>query len=156
MLQQLWSLPCSGAVLIFLCWGFVVLPYRVPALDYIGYSVYTNNPVRAPQRGHGAPQIRFAIESQLDMIAEELGIDPIEIRLKNARRKGEMLPNGDPIRNAGLVECIEEAAKRTDFLRKYWENTTQQKENKHIKSGVGIGVSSYFTVPLSTRIILQQ
>jgi len=135
----------SGAVLIFLCWGFVVLPYRVPALDYIGYSIYTNNPVRAPQRGHGAPQIRFAIESQLDMIAEELGIDPIEIRLKNARRKGEMLPNGDPIRNAGLVECIEEAAKRTDFLKKYWENTTQQKESNYIKSGIGIGVSSYFT-----------
>lgn len=135
----------SGAVLIFLCWGFVVLPYRVPALDYIGYSVYTNNPVRAPQRGHGAPQIRFAIESQLDMIAEELGIDPIEIRLKNARRKGETLPNGDPIRNAGLIECIQEATNRTDFLKKYLENTRQQKLNSHIKSGIGIGVSSYFT-----------
>lgn len=135
----------SGVVMIFLCWGFVVLPYRVPALDYIGYSVYTNNPVRAPQRGHGAPQIRFAIESQLDMMAEELGIDPIEIRLKNARRKGEILPNGDPIRNAGLVECIQEAANRTDFLKKYWENTKQQKESDHIKSGIGVGVSSYFT-----------
>ena len=135
----------SGVVMIFLCWGFIVLPYRVPALDYIGYSVYTNNPVRAPQRGHGAPQIRFAIESQLDMIAEELGIDPIEIRLKNARRRGEILPNGDSIGNAGLMECIQEAAHKTDFVKKYRENTTQQTQGNHIKSGIGIGVSSYFT-----------
>lgn len=135
----------SGAVCIFLCWGFIILPYRIPALDYVGYSIYTNNPVRAPQRGHGAPQIRFAIESQLDMIAEELGIEPIEIRLKNARRRGEILPNGDPIKNAGLVECIQSAAEKTDFLRKYRENAGQQKENRRIKSGIGIGVSSYFT-----------
>ena len=65
----------SGVVVIFLSWGFTMVPYRLPNLKYEGYAVYTNNPVRAPQRGHGAPQLRFAVESQMDMIAEELGID---------------------------------------------------------------------------------
>jgi len=138
----------SGVVCIFLCWGFIILPYRIPALDYIGYSIYTNNPVRAPQRGHGAPQIRFAVESQMDIIAEELGIDPIEIRLKNARQKGDILPNGDTIKNAGLIECIKEIEKKTDFRKKYSKNIKVIKEYKNstrYRRGIGIGVSSYFT-----------
>lgn len=135
----------SGVVMIFLSWGFIVLPYRIPAVDYIGYSVYTNNPVRAPQRGHGAPKIRFAVESQMDMIAEELGIDPVSIRLKNARIEGEVLPNGDSIKNAGLMHCIQEAADRVDFLRKYEINKSSRNSSSSIKYGIGMGVSSYFT-----------
>jgi 4-hydroxybenzoyl-CoA reductase subunit alpha len=103
----------SGVVVIFLAWGFIMVPYRLPHLKYEGYAVYTNNPIRAPQRGHGAPQLRFAVDSQLDMIAEELGLDPIEIRLRNARVPGEALPNGDNVHNCGLRECIEKAAERT-------------------------------------------
>jgi CO/xanthine dehydrogenase Mo-binding subunit len=135
----------SGVVMIFLSWGFIVLPYRIPAVDYIGYSIYTNHPVRAPQRGHGAPKIRFAVESQLDMIAEELGMDPIAIRLRNARKPGEVLPNGDSIKKAGLIDCIQRAAERTDFVRKYEMNRSSQKDAAHIKHGIGVGVSSYFT-----------
>ena len=135
----------SGVVMIFLSWGFIVLPYRIPAIDYIGYSVYTNNPVRAPQRGHGAPKIRFAVESQLDMIAEKLGIDPITIRLRNARTEGEVLPNGDSIKKAGLTQCIRQAADKVGFVGKYGANRASQKSSSHIKHGIGIGVSSYFT-----------
>lgn len=148
----------SGVVMVFLSWGFVVLPYRIPALDYIGYAVHTNNPVRTPQRGHGAPKIRFAIESQLDLIAEELGIDPITIRLLNARKPGEVLPNGDSINNAGLIECIGQAVEKTGFIQKYEINRSMQKTVSHIKRGIGIGVSAYFTGSLiypnnSTAII---
>lgn len=135
----------SGVVFIFLSWGFIVLPYRVPALDYEGYAVYTNNPVRAPQRGHGAPKIRFAVESQMDMIAGELGIDPIDLRLRNAREKGDILPNGDSIMNAGVVDCIERAAGATDFRRKYRLNVAAQKDGSPVKRGIGMGVSAYFT-----------
>jgi 4-hydroxybenzoyl-CoA reductase subunit alpha len=133
----------SGVVVIFLCWGFVMLCYRVPNLKYEGYSVYTNNPVRAPQRGHGAPNLRFAVESQMDMIAEELGIDPVEIRLKNARQKGDILPNQDPVRNCGLVDCIERIAKNTQFREKYERNKSPSKTKT--RKGIGIGVSSYFS-----------
>jgi 4-hydroxybenzoyl-CoA reductase alpha subunit len=133
----------SGVVVIFLCWGFVMLCYRIPNLKYEGYSVYTNNPVRAPQRGHGAPNLRFAVESQMDMIAEELGIDPVEIRLKNARQKGDILPNQDPVRNCGLVECIEKVAEATQFKEKYGRSKSVTKTK--IRKGIGMGVSSYFS-----------
>ena len=133
----------SGVVVIFLCWGFVMLCYRIPNLKYEGYSVYTNNPVRAPQRGHGAPNLRFAVESQMDMIAEELGIDPVEIRLKNARQKGDILPNQDPVRNCGLVECIEKVAETTQFKAKYGRNRSLPRAK--IRKGIGMGVSSYFS-----------
>jgi len=133
----------SGVVVIFLCWGFVMLCYRIPNLKYEGYSVYTNNPVRAPQRGHGAPNLRFAVESQMDMIAEELGIDPVEIRLKNARQKGDILPNQDPVRNCGLVECIGKVAEATQFKEKYARNRSLPKSK--IRRGIGMGVSSYFS-----------
>jgi 4-hydroxybenzoyl-CoA reductase subunit alpha len=133
----------SGVVVIFLAWGFVMVPYRMPNLKYEGYSVYTNNPLRAPQRGHGAPQIRFAVESQLDIIAEELELDPIEIRLKNAREAGEQLPNGDNVHNCGLRECIQKADAHTRFRETYGRQRSISPSNSSLRRGIGIGVSSY-------------
>lgn len=135
----------SGVVVIFLAWGFIMVPYRLPNLKYEGYAAYTNNPLRAPQRGHGAPQVRFAVESQLDMIAAELGLDPIEIRLKNARESGEQLPNGDDVHNCGLRDCIEKAADHTGFRQKYNSGRTATPVNGSIRRGIGIGVSSYMS-----------
>jgi 4-hydroxybenzoyl-CoA reductase subunit alpha len=133
----------SGVVVIFLAWGFIMVPYRVPHLKYEGYSVYTNNPLRAPQRGHGAPQVRFAVESQLDMIAEELGLDPIAIRLKNARKPGEQLPNGDNVHNCGLRECIQKADAHTRFRETYGRRRSILSSNGSLRRGIGIGISSY-------------
>lgn len=133
----------SGVVVIFLAWGFAMLPYRVANFEYEGYSVFTNNPIRTPQRGHGAPQLRFAVESQLDMIAEELGIDPIEIRMKNARRSGEQLPNGDNVHNCGLRDCIQLIDKHTSVREKYGQ-TRSTGSSDRMRRGIGIGVSSYF------------
>jgi 4-hydroxybenzoyl-CoA reductase subunit alpha len=135
----------SGVVVIFLSWGFTMVPYRLPNLKYEGYAVYTNNPVRAPQRGHGAPQLRFAIESQMDMIAEDLGIDPVEIRLKNARVSGEQLPNGDNVHNCGLIDCIRKAAEHTQFKQTYGLKRKRHSDNSHIRRGIGMGVSAYFS-----------
>ncbi len=173
----------SGVVVIFLSWGFIMLPYRLPNLKYEGYAVYTNNPVRTPQRGHGAPQVRFALESQLDMIARDLGIDPVEIRLKNARHSGEQLPNGDNVHNCGLTECIQKAADHTRFLEKYGKNRTGKDgapaqdhppaakasakasakttgaKGGTLKRGIGMGVSAYFggslIYPNSSSVIVK-
>lgn len=135
----------SGVVCLFLCWGYVVTPYRIPAVDYLGYSIYTNAPVRAPLRGHGSPHIRFAVESQMDMIAEELRIDPVTIRLRNARSPGEVLPNGDNVRNAGLIDCLRKAAVKTNFVETYKSNRSEQDNGARTKRGIGIGVSCHFT-----------
>ena len=131
----------SGVVVIFLGWGFTMIPYRIPNLKYEGLSVYTNYPVRAPQRGHGCPQIRFAIESQLDAIAEHLGIDPVTIRLRNAREPGEELPNGDNVHQAGLIDCIKVAAEKSNILETYGKG---RKATGNIRRGIGMGVSGYF------------
>lgn len=134
----------TGVVVIFLAWGFAMLPYRIPHFKYEGYSVYTNNPTRMAQRGHGAPQMRFAVESHLDTIAQELGIDSIEIRLKNARDPGERLPNGDNVHNFGLKDCITRVADHTHFLEKYGKSRDASSSDNKIRRGIGIGVSSYF------------
>jgi CO/xanthine dehydrogenase Mo-binding subunit len=129
-------------VVIFLAWGFTMIPYRIPNLKYEGLSVYTNHTVRAQQRGHGAPKVRFAIESQLDTIAEALGIDPITIRLRNARQPWEMLPNGDNTHNCGLAECVRVAAERSGFMEKYGRDRRAPPAGT-IRRGIGIGVSAY-------------
>ncbi len=148
----------SGVVVVFLVWGFIMLPYRLPNLKYEGYAVYTNNPVRTPQRGHGAPQLRFAVESQLDMIAADLGIDPLEIRLKNARKSGEQLPNGDNVHNCGLSDCIRKVAEFTGFREKYGCDRHSHPSGP-LRRGIGIGVSSYFggslIYPNSSSVIIK-
>jgi CO/xanthine dehydrogenase Mo-binding subunit len=149
----------SGVVVIFLAWGFAMAPYRVPNMKYEGYSIYTNNLVRAPQRGHGAPKMRFAAESQFDMIAEELGIDPIDFRLRNARKPGETLPNGDSVKNFGLMECITRVAEKTDFRNKYEAARKDRESDSKIKRGIGIGTTAYFggslIYPNSSTIVVK-
>lgn len=149
----------SGVVIIFLAWGFLMAPYKIPNLKYEGYSVYTNSLVRCPQRGHGAPQMRFAVDSQLDMIAEQLQMDPLEIRLKNARRPGDILPNKDSAKNFGLVQCLEEVTRRTDFVVKHKKAEEEKKNGSKIKRGVGIGVCAYFggslIYPNSSSVIVK-
>ncbi len=105
----------SGAIVVFLCHGFSFPVYNIPNYRYEGIAVYTNNPIRGPQRGHGAPQVRFAIDSQLDMIARELGLDPVEVMLKNVRHKGDVLPNGDKLNSCGLSDAIRGAAQGVNW-----------------------------------------
>ncbi len=149
----------SGVIVIWLAWAHMMPPYRLPHLKYEGYSVYTNNPVRGPQRGHGNPQMRFAVESQLDIIAQEIGLDPVEIRLKNARRPGEQLPNGDNVHNCGLRECIQKVAEHTQFRKKYGKNRSSPSSGSRIRRGIGLGVSSFMTgtliYPNSSSVVVK-
>jgi len=73
-----------GIVTAYYAGSMVPTLYRIPNYKYDGYRVYTNLPACGAMRGHGVPQPRFAFESLLDMIAEDLGLDPVEIRLRNA------------------------------------------------------------------------
>lgn len=130
----------TGAVVIFLGHAFNSPVLRVPHYRYEGLSVYTNNPVRGPQRAHGTPQMRFAVDSQLDMIARDLGLDPVDILVKNAREVGEVLPNGDKLESCGLRECIEGAAAATQW-KKIWAVPAPAKK----KRGIGISVCAMFS-----------
>lgn len=142
----------SGAIVVFLCHGFSFPIYNVPNYRYEGIAVYTNNPIRGPQRGHGAPQIRFAIDSQLDLIAREIGLDPVEIMLKNVRHKGDVLPNGDKLNSCGLSDAIKGAAEGVNWTanRKQFSLSGDSakesgKDGARFRRGVGISVCSMFS-----------
>ncbi|MEJ2708314.1 MAG: molybdopterin-dependent oxidoreductase [Anaerolineales bacterium] len=83
-------------------------PYEVPHVRADCYAMYTNNPPAGAFRGFGVTQSAFAVESMIDMLAEELGIDPVEIRRMNALRVGSTTNTGQVLRESvGLSECIE-------------------------------------------------
>lgn len=83
--------------------------YRVENARLIGWDVLCNRPATKAYRAPGAPQVNFAVESAMDEIALKLGIDPIELRLKNAVRPGDAQPDGSPFGAIAFVECLEAA-----------------------------------------------
>jgi xanthine dehydrogenase molybdenum-binding subunit len=84
-------------------------PYRVPHVKADCYAVYTNNPPAGAFRGFGVTQAAFAVESALEMLADRLGIDPIEIRRRNALRVGDTTNTGQLLtESVGLEECIDQ------------------------------------------------
>lgn len=88
-------------------------PYIIPNIKTDVYGVYTNNVPGAAYRGFGAPQALFMAEMQMDKLAEKLGMDPVEFRLKNALRDGDPLGVGTPSPSpVSVVQCIEAAAER--------------------------------------------
>jgi xanthine dehydrogenase molybdenum-binding subunit len=83
-------------------------PYAVPNVKIDCYAMYTNNPPSGAFRGFGVTQSCFAVESNMDILARELDIDPIELRRKNALRVGATTSTGQVVReSAGLLKCIE-------------------------------------------------
>jgi CO/xanthine dehydrogenase Mo-binding subunit len=88
-------------------------PYFVPNIKTDVYGVYTNNVPGAAFRGFGAPQALFMAEMQMDKLAEKLGMDPVQFRLKNALRDGETMGVGTPSPSpVSVVQCIEAAAEK--------------------------------------------
>ena len=83
-------------------------PYEIPNVKVDSYAVYTNNPFTGAMRGFGATQVPIAYEQQMDILAEKLGMSPIEIRLKNAFKVGSITATGQVL-NEGVkaIECIE-------------------------------------------------
>jgi xanthine dehydrogenase D subunit len=89
---------------------FACGPYRVPNALVDATVVRTNNPPCGAMRGFGAVQVCFAHESQMDKLAARLGMDPVELRLRNALATGDVLPTGQTLTGAAPVaECIRAA-----------------------------------------------
>jgi xanthine dehydrogenase molybdenum-binding subunit len=86
-------------------------PYSAPHIKADCYAMYTNNPPAGAFRGFGVTQSAFAIDSMRDILAEELGLDPIDLRRKNALRAGSVTNTGQVLRESvGLLECIDKVA----------------------------------------------
>ena len=87
-------------------------PYNIPNIYVEAYAVYTNKTVTGAMRGFGAPQVCFAYESQMDTIAEKLGMNPLEIRLKNAFSDGSSSPTSQRLQSVALKESLNQASER--------------------------------------------
>jgi putative selenate reductase molybdopterin-binding subunit len=126
------------------CTGRKVLPlYRVPNVRFAYDAAYTNSPVSGAFRGYGAIQGFFALESQIDEVASQLGIDPLEFRQKNRIREGDTdlmaRALGDKeeriMLSCGLGECIERGAAAIGWKEK---RVTQDTSHSPKKRGVGM------------------
>ncbi|HAE91894.1 MAG TPA: aldehyde oxidase, partial [Tissierella sp.] len=97
-------------------------PYVIPNVKVDTYAVYTNNPFTGAMRGFGATQVPMAHEQQIDMLAEKLGMDPVEIRMKNIFRKGSMTATGQILTDSvPLDKCIEIVEEDFQFSRRFEE-----------------------------------
>ncbi len=122
-----------GPTATFLCGNFGGFLYRFPAYRYFGRHVYTNKPPAGAMRGFGAPQALFASETQMNIVAEELGIDPIDLRLINAMETGDEIPGVARISSCGFKESLERVREMSEWKRKRAQR----------KPGYGIGIGCY-------------
>ncbi len=111
--------------------------YRIPNYCFEGMRVFTNKPACGPKRGHGTPQARFAIESQLDKAAADLGIDPVAIRVRNAVEPFSTTVNHLRITSCALNECIDAVVEQSGFHQKHG----QLPEGR----GVGLALGCYMS-----------
>ena len=87
-------------------------PYNIENVHAEAFVVYTNKTMTGAMRGFGAPQVCFAYESHMDDIAHALGIDPLEIRLRNAFHEGSSSPTGQVLHSVVVKDSLLQAAER--------------------------------------------
>ncbi len=112
--------------------GVLVLagPYKTPHLQLEAYAVYTNKTNFGAYRGPSGPQAVFALESHLDEIAEQLGMDPLELRLRNIVEEGDEASNGQILAGVGMREALEKAAAAIE-----WEKPSSAQRGKGLACG---------------------
>lgn len=88
--------------------------YNVPHVQFSADCVYTNNPITGAMRGYGNPQSTFFIEVTMDQLAEAVGMDPIEFRIRNANQPNSVTPQGLVITSCGLTGCLQAVAAAAD------------------------------------------
>jgi CO/xanthine dehydrogenase Mo-binding subunit len=105
-------------------------PYRIPHVHIESYMVYTNNVPCGHMRAPGKPQVAFAVESHIDMIAQELGLDPYEFRLQNILKDGDANPVGETLQHIRAEDTLRQAAAAIG-----WGRTDKQ---PHVGRGLAI------------------
>jgi len=107
---------CSfGIATVYYAGSLLGAPYRLPNMRFTGTRVVTNKPACGAQRGHGGVVARALFELQLDRFAEELGLDPIELRLRNVMEAGEVTCNDLNMSSLGMRECLQAVRERSSW-----------------------------------------
>ncbi|MEK6301415.1 MAG: molybdopterin cofactor-binding domain-containing protein [Acidobacteriota bacterium] len=124
-----------GVASTFYTGALQTVTYNVPRYKFEGVRVFTNKPPCGPKRGHGTPQPRFAIEAQLDKIAEQLKIDPVDIRSRHLVPANSLTANYLRVGSMGLQKCIDKVVEGSDWKNKFGKLPYGR--------GIGIACSSY-------------
>ena len=90
-------------------------PYEFDNVKTDAYCVYTNNPVGGPYRGFGMCEIHFGIEQNIDEVAKEIGMDPIEIRRVNGLAPGKSTGTGEIMKSCGFLEALDQVAEAIEY-----------------------------------------
>lgn len=131
-------------------------PYRIPNLKIDSYSIYTNKPPAGAFRGFGVSQSAWAVESQMDIIAAALKIDPIAIRLKNGYQEGDRFVTEERLSSIGLEKCVKEVATSIG-----WDSTTfksskvQGSTTDSVRRGKGVAcmIKATITPSISCAVV---
>ncbi|HEY0083626.1 MAG TPA: molybdopterin cofactor-binding domain-containing protein, partial [Pyrinomonadaceae bacterium] len=124
-----------GVASTFYTGALQTVTYEVPRYRFRGLRAFTNKPPCGPKRGHGTPQPRFGLEVQLDKIADDLKLDPAEMRLKHLVKPYSLTANYLRIGSMGLGKCIEKIVAGSDWKNKF--------RKLPYGKGVGLACSSY-------------
>jgi 4-hydroxybenzoyl-CoA reductase subunit alpha len=131
-----------GVASTFYTGALQTVTYNVPRYKFQGLRAFTNKPPCGPKRGHGTPQPRYALEVHLDKIAEQLGIDPVEIRRRHLVAPNSVTANYLRIGSMGLGRCIDKVVEGSRWNERFsgWDFN-----NRKLPFGKGIGIacSSY-------------
>ena len=112
-------------------------PVNFPRYHFNASRVYTNKPCCGPKRGHGSVQPRFGFECAMDELAERIGMDPMDIRRKNAMVGGETTVNGQLVPSTGLAECLESVERQSDWKQRHGKLP--------LGRGLGVACSMYIS-----------
>lgn len=124
-----------GIATAYYAGAMLTLTYEFDHFRFDMLRVYTNLPACGAQRGHGAPQPRYAFEAHLDNIAKDLNIDPMDIRILNARRPNTLTPNEFLVNSCEMKACLEKAREISG-----WD---EKKGNLPKGRGIGVATGSF-------------
>ena len=135
-----------GPLTMYLTGFMTTLPYKLPHFKHEAYRIFTNNPIGAAMRGHGITHTRFACEIQMEIIAEQLGIDPVEMRLKNVIDNPKPGSIYETINKVTLKTCgIKEAIKTVAEDPIWRDKDKMPKRDGTMAWGVGLSGTSYLS-----------
>ena len=133
-----------GVASTFYTGALQTVTYEVPRYKFQGARVFTNKPPCGPKRGHGTPQPRYALEVHLDKIAEQLNLDPAEMRRRHLVPPNSVTANYLRIGSMGLGACIDKVVEGSGWKDKFaWSNWRSAIGNRQSRKGIGIACSSY-------------
>jgi 4-hydroxybenzoyl-CoA reductase subunit alpha len=133
-----------GVASTFYTGALQTVTYEVPRYKFQGARVFTNKPPCGPKRGHGTPQPRYALEVHLDKIAEQLNLDPAEMRRQHLAKPNSVTANYLRIGSMGLGACIDRVVEGSNWKKRFsWSTPRSALQTPDSRKGIGIACSSY-------------